>query len=171
MKRKMPDFSRLMPPGLDFAPEGKFTLFAFGASAVYSALFLLRYADAYGALFRVDRITRERTLIEGAVMKDFAELIRGTGIGFFLLCGCMVFFIVRHYLYHWRHAKSIYLMRRLPRRSELHRRCLTLPAVGILLSLLCAFLILLLYYGIYMLITPEICLTDGQWQKIWRFPV
>ena len=36
------------------------------------------------------------------------------------------------------------------------------------LCLLAAFVVLLLYFGYYMIATPEQCLTPDQWQKIWR---
>ena len=77
-------------------------------------------------------------------------------------------FISTHYSYHYRESKSIYLMRRLSDPWELHRRCLTLPVVGVGLALLVAFVLLMLYFAVYMGVTPEECLTPHQWQKIWR---
>ena len=64
---------------------------------------------------------------------------------------------------------SIYLMRRLPDRWELHRRCLVFPFAGLVLCVAAAFLTVVLCYACYMIATPEICLTPGQWQKYWRF--
>lgn len=63
-------------------------------------------------------------------------------------------------------AKSIYLMGRLPDRWELHRRCLTLPLGWLLSAVLLPVLTLLVYYGIYYLITPAACLRPGQLAKL-----
>ena len=81
---------------------------------------------------------------------------------------CLVLLAAYHYAYHRQGSKSIYLMRRLPSKLELHRRCLTLPIAGILIALLTAFLLLLIYYAVYMNVTPAECLMPGQWQKLWR---
>ena len=68
---------------------------------------------------------------------------------------------------YFQDSKSIYTMRRLPSVWELHRRCLTLPVCGMVIGLGTAFVLILLYYNVYIGLTPEICLTPGQWQKIW----
>lgn len=162
------DLSRHMPPGLEETEERNFFRFSLSAATVYSMLFFIRFFSALSELYAVDRMTRERVLLEDAVMTDFAELYSGLWRGYAILAAAMIFFILRHYLYHRRGTKSIYLMRRLPNRWELHRRCLTLPAAGMGICLLAAVLTLVLYFGFYMLVTPDVCIAPGQWQKIWR---
>jgi uncharacterized membrane protein YqhA len=88
-------------------------------------------------------------------------------VGFLILALCMLALIVYHYAYHYQGSKSIYLMKRLPNRWEMHRRCITLPLLAALICLIAAIAFLLIYFGIYMVFTPKECLTLGQWQKIW----
>ena len=100
-------------------------------------------------------------------MPDFVEILGKGLLGFLIVSTLMIAAAVMHYLYHFHESKSIYTMWRLPNRWELHRRCLTLPAVGLAISAVAAMLFLLLFYAVYMNITPDVCLTPGQWQKIW----
>jgi hypothetical protein len=159
------DFSRHAPPGLDLKPETR--LFGWGLvlSALFSLQFFARFADAREKLYWKNGPWRE--LIEGAVMPDFAQLLGPSLAGFWVLAACLAALIVVHYAYHYHASRSIYLMRRLPSRWELHRRCLTLPLAGVVLCLAAAFVALVVFYLVYMTFTPDICLAPGQWQKIW----
>ena len=100
-------------------------------------------------------------------MPDFVTLLGHYLIGFLLVALCMLAIVAYHYLYHRQGSKSIYTMRRLPDGMVLHRRCWTLPVLMALASLLAAFVLLMIYYAIYMFVTPDACLTPGQWQKLW----
>lgn len=159
------DLLRYVPPGVRLQSELR--LFAGGmiASCLYSIGFLLRYCSAYSAL-QLHVLPSLRTAAE-TIMPDFYLLLGSALYGFFIMALCMSSFIVYHYASHFQGSKSIYLMRRLPSRAELHRRCWTLPLLFILLFLLSAALLLVVYYGIYMAFTPTECLTPDQWQKIW----
>lgn len=160
------DLSRHAPPGLDPAPEMRVFAVGMALSAIFSLVFFAgRYADQLNRLYWKNGT--ERTLIPGAVMPDFVEVLGQALIGFLIVAACMAAFAVIHYSYHYQESKSIYTMRRLPRRWELHRRCLTLPVAGLTVSLLAAFLLLVIYYAAYMLMTPDTCLTPDQWRKIW----
>lgn len=160
------DLSRHAPPGLDLAPELRVFTAGMALSALFSLLFYaVRYSDRLEQLYWKNGA--ERTLIPGAVMPDFAEVLGQALIGFLIVAVCMAAFAAVHYSCHYQKSKSIYTMRRLPNRWELHRRCLTLPLAGLAASLLAAFLLLLVYYAAYMLITPDTCLTPDQWRKIW----
>ena len=104
---------------------------------------------------------------DGAIMIDFVEILGEGLLGFLIVSALMIAAAVMHYVYHFYESKSIYTMRRLPSRWELHRRCLTLPAVGLVISAITAMIFLVVFYAIYMNMTPDVCLTPGQWQKIW----
>ncbi len=135
-------------------------------SFLFSLIFFLRYNSAYSVIR--DWRKSNRVLQPGSIIfEDFNVILGSSLIGFLLLALCMLALIVYHYIYHWQGSKSIYLMKRLPNRWELHRRCLTLPVLAALLCLLAAGALLLIYYGFYMVLTPEEVLTPGQWQKIW----
>lgn len=161
-----PDISRYAPPGLNLAPERNFFLTGLVCALLYSLGFFGRLTRAVNALYETRRGVR--VLLEGAVMEDFAAVLGGALAGFLVLALCMLAFLIYHYTYHRQGSRSIYLMRRLPSRWELHRRCLTLPVLAALLCLLAAFLLLVIYYAIYRSATPEACLSGGQWRKLWR---
>ena len=77
-------------------------------------------------------------------------------------------FVIYHYSYHFKGSKSIYLMRRLPDRWELHRRCLTLPIAMAVFFLLMGFVMLLLFFWAYFAAVPAQYIQPDQWAKIWR---
>ena len=148
----------LTPPGISFAAERRW----FAAGLVLAALWSLRFVPGYlralGALYETDRLTGERSLLEGAVMPPFAEVLGSALAGFPVLALAMVFVAVLHYQSHVRGSRSILLMRRLPDRWELHRRCLAAPLLGLLAAAAAALALWLLYFAVYRLATPQECL-------------
>ena len=67
--------------------------------------------------------------------------------------------VLSHYrLFRSRGSRADYTMRRLPDRWDLHRRCLALPAAGIVGALSLQGLLGILYYFVYILVTPRQCL-------------
>lgn len=160
------DFSRYAPLGMNLTAFKNILIWGGIAAVFWSFTFVARLMDSFSSLFRT--IRGNKVLRDGAIMPDFAELMKFALIGFLVIAVVMVVFIVYNYAYHRQGSKSIYLMRRLPNRLELHKRCITLPAAAVLLCIVAAFIMLCIYYWIYMSITPEECLTPGQWQKIWR---
>lgn len=112
-------------------------------------------------------------------MYDFVEIASSQGdVGgwysqpvlapFALLALGAVVLAVYNYTGLWRGAKTRYLMARLPDRWELHRRCLTLPLALLLTAVVLSALVLLAYYAIYLLITPQECLRPHQLAKVWE---
>ena len=110
----------------------------------------------------------EMTLIEGAIMPDFVNIL-GNNLLQHVIFGILAFIFASaiHYAYYRADSKSIYLMRRLPNSFELHRRCLLLPALYAVDFLLMGAVLLFIYYAIYMISTPEAALMPGQWQRLW----
>lgn len=160
------DLKRLVPLGVNAQQELTWMLVGWIFSAFYSLCFVYMYQWNYRLLFD-DTIKGARVLDENAVMPDFVTLLDHYLIGFLLVALCMLAIVAYHYLYHRQGSKSIYTMRRLSDGMELHRRCWTLPVLMALASLLAAFVLLMIYYAIYMFVTPDACLTPGQWQKLW----
>lgn len=162
-------FKRNTPPGMSMKQEFWFFVLGMIASVFDSFLFLVRYTAAQSRFYEIRG--GERVFIgeiEHMVMPDFAVLLGNSLAGFGFLAICMLGFIIYHYAYFRQGSKSIYLMKRLPKKSELHRRALTVPLLAMLACALAAFILLLLYFALYMLATPDVCLTPDQWQKIWR---
>lgn len=74
---------------------------------------------------------------------------------FVLLAMGMVLLAVWNYLGFYRKSKSIYLMRRLPDRWEVPRRCLTLPLLTVLAGVLLSLLLALLFLPLYLTLPPQ----------------
>lgn len=160
------DWRRYLPLGIEWKRVRNRLLLALGAGTAVSLGFLDRYFSARRELYQW--MGRERVLIEGAVMADFAGLLRGSFWGLAAAAACMPAVAAGFYLYHYQGGRSIYTMRRLPDRWELLRRCLTLPLLTAAACLALAAVLTLLYYGIYQFATPDACLTPDQWRKLWR---
>ncbi len=75
-------------------------------------------------------------LIPNRFMSDFSELSRGMQVGFLLLIIFSISMIYAHYKYHYRGSKSIYTMKRINDPMELHIRCLSVPLMVIIVSIL-----------------------------------
>ncbi len=164
----MNDFlKRHSPPGMELKFERRFVLTGWLLSFLYSLLFLDAYFSAWNDLFIWEK--GSRVLIKERIMPDFAELIESYLLGFFIVSLCMIGFVIYRYAYYRQGSKSIYLMKRLPHKSERHRRAWLLPLLAALVSILIALTLLLLYFTVYMLVTPDECVSAGQWYKIWRF--
>lgn len=105
------------------------------------------------------------------MMVDFYRLLNGN----FLLFGAVILYcvgtMVFRFWYYYQGSKSIYLMRRLPDRSVLIRSCVETPLKRILLSLVVVAGLLLIFYLVYWIATPEQYLQPDQWQKLWRWMV
>ena len=150
----------LTPPGVSFGKECAGVCAGAVLAALYSLRFFLSYFSARAALYETDSLTREAMLREDAVLPAFSRILGTSLRGFSVLAFLLLFVAAYHYAYHFRGSRSILLMRRLPRRFELHRRCLAVPALGLLLCLAAALLLLGLYFLVYRFATPAGCLPD-----------
>ncbi|MBF4695755.1 hypothetical protein [Fusibacter ferrireducens] len=156
-----------VPVGIDYEQEIKWICIGLIMSTLYSFGFLFSLSREYSALFTGNAFNP--VLRKDAIMPDFVELFGHYWIGFLIVVLCMIALFVHHYTYHYQNSKSIYLMRRLPKRWELLKRCVALPLFSSAASMLIALLLMLVYFGIYLSVTPETCLAPDQWQKIWHF--
>ncbi|NLU25202.1 MAG: hypothetical protein GXW99_10940 [Clostridiales bacterium] len=138
-----------------------------GIPLLFSLDFIRQYFDAYDRLFASGQY--RKILLDGAVMTPFASLLSTPPL-LGLLCAALVMtgLLVYYILYHYQGSKSIYLMRRLPQRGELLRRCVSVPLLGLLTAVLVTFLLVVLCYALYMWVTPPECILPGQWQRIWN---
>ena len=160
-------FERLMPPGASLRPFFETFFWGIGISAACSMGFLIRFADRKSDLYYKDALGIVR-MRGDAVMPDFVSILGGCLWGFYLTALVMLAFILVNYTYYRRGTKSIYTMRRLPSRREIHKRSLPLPLLAAITVMVLAFIVLMIYYAIYMCATPEQCLRPDQWAKLWR---
>ena len=159
-------FRRNSPPGMDLMQERK----VFAVGNVISALvgilvFLDRYRGAYNDLFLYFGVAGagnatdvEKVLRKDTVIVPFHQLLDGFFFCFYIVATVMLCFIIFHYAYFRQGSMSIYLMKRLPDRRELHRRALTVPCLGALGTFAVAAVTAFLCYIIYLTVTPKVCL-------------
>ena len=167
MKEKIKNFiQKNTPPGTDVWLLPRYLVVGVTVAVVYSFSFWHRFFERYFQLF-----VREGnvTVLSGLKMTDFHELYHGSMLAFFtfmLLCAA---FVIYFYAYYRQGSKSIYLMRRLPKKFEMHRRAFLIPLIMCAIFFALAVIITFIYFGLYMLITPNECLYPDQWQKFWRY--
>ena len=155
------DWSCRIPMGMNGEKIWAGLMVGLTAAWMLSWSFFARYWNAYDVLFANRRGTK--VLRQGAVMAPFHEVLGGALTGFGLFALCMPALAVWNYFYHYQGSRSIYLMRRLPDRWELPRRCIAQPALALALCAVTAVVTLLLYFAFYWLVTPKECLQSGQW--------
>ena len=158
---------RLVPVGMSGKTELGWLCAGLVLALLLSLSFLAHFGRAVNALYIQHGAAR--ILDSTAVMEPFSELVDGCFTGFGVLALLMLPLAALHYSRHYSGiSRSIYTMRRLPSRWELHRRCLTLPALTVLACGVITLALIGLYYIIYTTKTPEACLTPGQWELFWR---
>ncbi len=155
---------RNAPLGMDIMREVRWFVTSAIAGAVFSMGFFFKLGSRIEELYYFSG--SKKVLDASRVMPDFTEVLGSSLIVFFIMALCSIGVAVYCYAYHYQGSKSIYLMRRLPSRWELHRRCLTLPAVAVAFCLAAALALMLIFFSVYMAATPPACLSPGQWHKI-----
>lgn len=158
---------RYSPPGMELKQEKKLFIWGMILSILYSIFYWsANYIEAYNSLF----VYKNGMLLlnVNAEMPNFRALLGHSFIGFAILSVIMFGFIVYHYIYYRQGSMSIYLMKRIPKKSELHIRALAIPVIVVVLCFITAFILLMIYFAIYMLVTPKACLLPNQWQNLWR---
>ena len=162
-----PDLSRLYPLGWPWQRELRYTGLALGFAALYAFFrFVFPMQQAINQLYQLQG--QKRVLIPGAVVPPFPALYQGAAAGFVLVALCLILLPIFHYRWHYQGSRSIYLMRRLPNRWELHRRCLALPLAALAICPVLALALRLACFGIYLALTPDGCLPAGGWALFWR---
>lgn len=144
------------PLGIDVRKQAGWWLAGGVFATLHSMLFVLRYIGSRADLYRLK--AGKRVLIEGAVITDFETLTEGVFLSFYFVSIVTLLVIIYHYFYHYQGSKMMYLMKRLPEKCELHRRCITLPVTGAVLLMTWMFIVRMLYFSIYILCTPSQCL-------------
>ena len=168
--RYAPFIRRFSPPGYEIEQEVKVFRIGLLLSVLLSLGFGISYLIAFIACHDYLYLKEFSfwVLNENAVMPLFTDILGRWLMGFPILSIVMLAFIPVHYMQYWQETKSIYVMRRLRKPLELHYRCWVIPVSCAMISLVVAFFVCLIYYGLYMLFTPAECLLPDQWQWIWR---
>ena len=152
--RKKIDWSKYLPPGLDYEREKLFLLIGMGLSLFYSMFYFDIYWDSYQSLFEF----RENKIRPGAKIDPFWELVDRYPTGYLIVAVSMLALVAAHYAHYRQGSKSIYLVRRLPDRGFLHRTCWTIPLLWMGICLLAMAVTVLVYFAVYVGFTPRACL-------------
>ncbi len=162
------DLERYAPPGVNIKQQIDFFITGNIISLIASLYFFVEYFNKYERMFEFDGT--KRILIEGAKMPDFPLILDKFLIGCLITAICMMFYVVFYYGYYYQGgSKSIYLMKRLPKKTEIHKRAWSLPLLFAVLSLVIGFLMAVFYLCFYLLVTPKECLLPDQWEKFFLF--
>ncbi len=154
------DASYLLPLGMDTRYHKALFIGGNIISSFLSLGFLYRYFDERAALF-VYGPDGVEGIMEGAVMPPFTEVLEKALWGFYITAVCVLLLAIYHAAFFRIGSKSVYLMKRLPQRWELARRIFVLPLAGAAATLLIGAVFCGIYFVLYLLVTPEVCLPYG----------
>ena len=149
---------KLLPPGSNVKTAKTVGILTLTLFILSSFVYLYNFLDAYEHLFYY--AGESKFVHQGAKMPLFGELFRGR---FFIIYLALCFAIamsIANFKSFTVFSKSIYVMKRVPDKYELLRRCIGGP----LLFLVCVLLIFLLftvfYYLLYMHVPPRECIVS-----------
>ena len=146
---------RNAPPGMALREEAVwYSILLLIASLYHQGLYWVCYLASLGELYEWDP-SRGGVLRADARMPSFGALMGESRCCLLYLTVILLSLalIAVHMRYYYRGSKSIYVMRRLPRRL-LWRQLLTLPVCGVVLCLLWMGALSLLDLRLYFAITP-----------------
>ena len=162
MMRKL---ERFAPPGYDLETELKFILVFSIGSLIISFSFFLHFHEAYELLFHFEEGVK--ILIPNALMPDFETLSRSAMASFRTNSAWVLYVIWLRYRYFKTETKSVYVMLRLPKRTEYHMRCWVMPITLSLLSFLIMIMLKALYFTYYKNVVPLPAWPPGQSMNLW----
>lgn len=165
MRNKWESLSRLFPLGWPWQNEIMLTAAALGLSALTAmGLFLSRLTPALNALYE-RTYQDELVLVPGRLVPPYPQIFGNALLGFGLVALCLILLPIGHFLWHRWGARSDYLMRRLPRRQELAKRCITGSALLLVITVLMGLVMFGLLFLWYQAATPAGHLPPDVWAR------
>ena len=156
MSDKFKWLERYLPLGIGAKNQAIGFLVGAAVATLHSMLFFVLYSNARAELYMT--VGSKRKLIEGAVICDFGVLTEHIFWTFYIVEIVVFLSVISYYMYHYDGSKMMYLMKRLPDKWDVHRRCWTLPIVGTVLLVVWMQILKMIYYAVYILCTPSQCL-------------
>ena len=147
---------KCFPPGYEYEWERNSAVLLLGIGAGLSLQFFERLYRAAEVLY--EYTDRKRVLREDVTAASFGQLVTGHWGLYIPLVLFLAVMTIYHYIYYYRVTRSIYLMRRLPRRGVMFKSCVLGPLLGVGAAAAVLSLLYLLYYGMYLLVIPGECL-------------
>ena len=163
MSKLIEYFRRNSPPGLSLRQEyAVFVIGNAGSATISFFAFLLNYIRSRNELF--EYVGDKRLIIDGAIISPFYALIDIYFSGFVVVALIMLSYVIYHYSYYRQGSMSVYLMKRLPNKIEMHKRAWTVPLLTSITTIAIAIAVILFCYIIYFLATPKMCLPFNIWR-------
>ena len=162
MRNKLDFLARLFPLGWPWNNEVMGAACAEGISA-FTALYLFAYRFNRAADSLYSGTGPERQLVPGAMMPSYPQVLGNAMILFGVTALALALLPIAHFLFHRQGARSDYLMRRLPQRWELAKRCLAGTAVLLAATALIAAILFGLFFIWYLCLTPAGHLPPDVW--------
>lgn len=158
------NLDRFAPPGMELKGCKDFSSIALVGNVLFSAVsFLTGTFNLWQALPPRETWPHPTTVVTW----PFTEALGISMEGFWIFAISMVAFVVMNYLYFFDGSKSVYTMRRIKNPWELHLRCWTLPLCSAAVLLLCRVVLTVVYFLIFMLVTPKGLPIPG-WSQLLR---
>ncbi|MGN8896620.1 hypothetical protein [Flavonifractor sp. HCP28S3_F3] len=165
MRNKWESLSRLFPMGWPWQNEIILTAAALGLSTLTAmGLFMSRFTPALDDLYQ-RAYGQEPVLIPGRLVPPYPQVLGNALLGFGLVALCLILLPIGHFLWHRWGARSDYLMRRLPRRQELAKRCITGSALLLVITALTGLVMFGLLFLWYQAATPAGHLPPDVWAR------
>lgn len=156
----------IIPLGLDWRREVKTLIWMWISCVLISFCYFIDLSQHINSLYGWDRINGQQVkVLRGTMMPDFHEVLDGNLDALFIGAVLALLLAAYYYAYHYQGSRSIYLMRRLPKKYELFKRCIVVPAAASVVLLLTAFFLVPVYFGLYMAFVPQECIVPGQWGR------
>lgn len=140
--------------------------------------FNLRLEAAIERLYTVYSVThsgkttyfvQQKVLIDGMMIPEIEDVFGNCFIGFWLMIVAAILSVTLNYLYFTGETKPIYLMKRLPDRSAMHRMCLSGPILMLIAGIAIMLMIAYADYRVYLLKPPAECIPDTKIDSIIEF--
>lgn len=161
MVRKLERYS---PPGYDVRIEIGAFIGTFIVYPLHILMFYWRFQEAYELLFGYE--DGIKVLLPNVLMPTFESLY--VFLLYFLYIALWGFrLILYRYKYFNIETKSGYVMLRLPRRFEYHKRCWGIPVAWMILNYILFFLIKGLCFVYYKNMIPLSAWPPGQSMNLW----
>ncbi|MDD7290061.1 MAG: hypothetical protein PUH00_10130 [Clostridiales bacterium] len=169
MKRYRRD--QLVPPGVEPASSTITLGLAVTGMSFYSLILFARNLNIAASTIRFGVERRAAPFIDlvsgGKLEGSGAPIYTPVfGLSFLVILAAVQTFL--NYRRFRQGSQTIYLMRRLPDKWELPRRCLAFPLLTIWVYLLAIPLLTLIFYLMYRFTIPAANLPPDQWSAFWQ---
>lgn len=152
----MEKLKKFYPPGYPVKAELAGISVLLGLALIYNIQFFFRLTRMLQTFFYME--SGERVLVPGARAQSFTQLTDRCWAGFAAALVFLAIMAVERYLYYWSPTKSIYVMRRIPKRGVILASCVKGSVLWSVLFGLLALILFGLYLGLYWLLVPTECM-------------